>query len=308
MSVAPLVLIPKNGLGNRLRAVASGLETARITERPLEVLWEPFDGSKTNPDDLFEIPDEFRFLGSEEAAERGIDSRAIPDGLSLGRNIVFLRGRDKGQQRYLPRFVETLRSDNHTTGVVVAGNYFHPESREPDSLDRMTLAARRELSKILQFNPEVKAHARNSRPGRRYLGLHLRASDRRKEVPSPMRVLARAVQLAKWYSLSEVFICSDSEETRLLGVEALCREGMKVFMSPSSPVRRDVEGEKVAGGDFLNLRGSTILVGARESTFATEAAVGNDHSRHVLLTRRSTGSARLNRLLRRRFGDSARFW
>jgi hypothetical protein len=58
----------------------------------------------------------------------------------------------------------------------------------------------------------------------------------------------------------------------------------------------------------LNLMYSAILVGPRASTFSTEAAVGNTNGHHYLLARRTTGSARLDRFLRSRIGNSSRFW
>ena len=68
----PLVLVPKNGLGNRLRAIAGGLATARVLGRDLDVLWEPYDGCATEPQDLFGTPSSFRFITPEDAASRGI--------------------------------------------------------------------------------------------------------------------------------------------------------------------------------------------------------------------------------------------
>lgn len=305
---APLVLIPKNGLGNRLRAIAGGLATARAMGRDLEVLWEPYDGSATLPSDLFDDPLGFAFLTADVARDRGIVSHDLPKYLDSRPGIVSLRGYDRGQQTLLAEFMALAAQHPEREAVVAAGNYFHPDAQSDVEIETKTRPVRQELSRRLVFNPRVKALARANRPPRPYLSVHLRGSDRRKEVPSPHRLLRLATSLSRKNRITDIFLCSDSEEIRSRATEELHARGFQIFMEPQSPIRRDVDGEIRAGADFVNLQGSEIIVGAKESTFVTEAAVLHPSTKAKLLTRRTTGSSRLDRYLRRRFGDSARMW
>ena len=306
--IPPLILIPKNGLGNRLRAIAGGLATARALGRELEVLWEPYDGSATKPEDLFDAPSGFRFVTPEDAARRGVISRDIPKYVSSENGIVSLRGYDRGQQVLLPQFLELARTNPHKEAVIAAGNYFHPDAHSNQEIERLTVPDRQELSRNLPFNQNVTSRALQSRPPGDYLAVHLRSSDRRKEVPSPARVLSTAVSVAKRSNLIDIFVCSDTEETRAHATNFLQEKGLHVFFEPQSPARRDVEGEINAGADFVNLQHARIVVGSQLSTFATEAAILLPSRRVRLLVRRSTGLPGLDRLLRRRFGDTSRIW
>ncbi len=304
----PLVLIPKNGLGNRLRAIAGGLATARALGRELEVLWEPFDGSATTPEDLFDAPSSFRFITPGDAAHRGIVSQDIPKYVNSGAKIVSLRGYDRGQQVLLPHFLGLARSSPQKEAVIAAGNYFHPDARSDREVPKKTVPERQELSKSLLFNQNVLSRASTTRPPGDYLAVHLRSSDRRKEVPSPTRLLSRVVSLARKTHLTNIFVCSDTEKTRTTAREFLQNSGLQVFFEPQTPARRDVEGEINAGADFVNLQHAWILVGSRASTFATEAGILLPSDRTILLDRRTTGVPAFDRILRRRFGDSSRIW
>jgi hypothetical protein len=201
--------------------------------------------------------------------------------------------------------LKLARSSPQKEAVIAAGNYFHPDARSEREVDRKTVPERQELSKSLVFNQNVLSRASTTRPPGDYLAVHLRSSDRRKEVPSPARLLSRAVSLARKAHLTDIFVCSDTEETRNTATEFLQKSGLRVFFEPQIPARRDVEGEINAGADFVNLQRASVLVGSRASTFATEAAILLPSHRVTLLDRRTTGVAAFDRMLRRRFGDSS---
>jgi len=308
----PLVLIAKNGLGNRFRAMASGWSLAHTLGRNFEVLWEPFDGSATRPGDLFVEPEVFRFITPEEAGSRGIRSETIPAYLTDRPELLSLRGYDKGEQLFIAQFVDLAEAHPDRPAVIAAGNFFHPtagsRSRGSSRLDRLTRSDRTRLLNTLRFRESIVQSAAKVRPSRDYLGLHLRGTDRRKEAASPERLIRTALATSRRKGVKEVFICSDDAELRSRAANELQRAGFDVFFDPFPPARRDVEGEQQAAADFINLMHASILVGPHASTFSTEAAVGGPPSKSRLLKRRTTGSARLDRMLLKRIGQSSAIW
>lgn len=292
--------------------MASGWFLARTLGRDFEVLWEPFDGSATQPEDLFEEPEEFRFISSEEAASRGIRSKAIPDYLTDQPDLLSLRGYDKGEQSFIPEFLCVAQAHPERPAVIAAGNFFHPkagsQSRDSDRLDALTRADRTRLLNTLRFRESILKSANKVRPSTDYLGVHLRGTDRRKEAASPERLIRTALATGRRTGVKEVFICSDDAELRSLAAKDLEKAGFDVFFDPFPPARRDVEGEQQAAADFVNLMHASILVGPHASTFSTEAALGGPPSTSRLLKRRSTGSSRLDRMLRKRIGESSGIW
>lgn len=312
MQDAPLVLIPKNGLGNRFRAMASGWSLARTLGRDFDVLWEPFDGSATQPEDLFQEPEEFRFISSEEAASRGIRSETVPDYLIDQPELLSLRGYDKGEQNFIAEFLRVAQAHPERPAVIAAGNFFHPkagnQSRSSARLDRLTRPDRVELLHTLRFREAILESATKVRPSTDYLGVHLRGTDRRKEAASPERLIRTALATGRRKRVKEIFICSDDADLRFLAAKDLEKAGFDVFFDPFPPARRDVEGEQQAAADFVNLMHASILVGPQASTFSTEAVLGGPASLSRLLKRRSTGSVRLDRILRKRIGESSTIW
>lgn len=312
MHPAPLTVIPKNGLGNRFRGMASGWSLAQGLGRDLEVLWEPFDGSATRPNDLFETPEQFRFITSEEAAARGIRSKNIPIYLSELPELISLRGYDKGEQPFIREFVGLVKAHPSRPAVIAAGNFFHPNAGNQGGnsgvLETLTRPDRAALLNNLRFKQSILERAAKVRPVGNYLGLHLRWTDRRKEAASPKRLLRTAMAISRRNKIKNIFICSDDAAIRSQAVEELEKAGFHVFFNPFPPARRDVEGEKQAVVDFINLMHAGILVGSHASTFSTEAALGGPPSTSRLLKRHTTGSVRLDRILRKRLGESSRIW
>ena len=305
---APLILIAKNGLGNRLRAIASASQLSQLLGPELLVFWPPYDGAATDWDDLFDQPREFTFINSREAESRGVMDAEIPQGLHESSYMVTLRGGGVGEQIYIRDFSSLAQKNCSALCVVVSGGYFDSRARNIRQVARLSASSRRHLVQHLPIKSEILELAEAARPVGPYIGLHLRGTDRRKEAASPQRLTNIAKRVATRQGVNEVFICADSEPLRTSAVEQLSGAGLQVHFDSYLPTRRDVEGEKHALADFVNLRSSTHLVGALASTFATEAATQVAVNQVRLVRRRSTGSRRLDKALRKKLGESAAFW
>lgn len=291
-----------------MRAMAAGLGLAEMLGRPFEVLWEPYDGAATSWSDLFEQPQQFAFISSHEAKQRGVVSVDLPLYFSESERLITLRGYDIGEQCFINEVVERAKEHPSRLVVIGAGNFFHPMAKNKAQLDSLTQSHRIRLLQMVRYRSPIKALAKSYRPANRFLGLHLRGSDRRKEAASPARLMAKAIALAKRRRLNDIFVCADSVELRAQAANRLREEGFEVFLDDFLPSRGNVEGEIHAVADFINLQHASAIVGPEASTFSTEAALQLPASDRHLLSRRSTGSARLDRWIRRRFGDSSGIW
>ena len=308
MSRPPLILITKNGLGNRLRAIASALHLSELLRRELLVFWPAYDGAATNWTDLFDQPGSFTFIDSKEAESRGVIDGEIPRGLHESPDMVTLRGAGLGEQAFIRDFSSRAQKNGSALCVVVSGGYFDSRARNIRQVARLSAPSRRHLVQHLPIRSEILELAETVRPTGSYLGLHLRGTDRRKEAASPQRLINIAKRVAMREGVNEVFICADSDDLRASAAEQLSDAGLSVHIDSYLPTRRDVDGERHALADFVNLRSSAYLVGALASTFATEAATQVAVKRVTLVRRRSTRSRNLDRALRKKFGDSATFW
>lgn len=298
--ISHLVVVAKNGLGNRFQAISGGIALASYLDRELEVIWEPFDGSATVPSDIFQSSTRIRFIGRGDLLARGIELDELPLYLSVSETVVGLRGYDRGPQVFIRAFAQELKRNPQAEGIVVAGSHFHPDAGSAGQLAKISRPFRKELWSRIKFIPEIEKIALSCRPTSPYIGLHLRGTDRRKEAASPKRLIRQTARIAKRQSVSEVFICSDDERLRDSAVSELVSEGLKVSFDPFVPIRRNIEGELHACADFVNLSKADWLVGPQQSTFFTEAAVRLPRSRVRELVGRTTGSRTIDRILRNR--------
>lgn len=269
----PLVVVPKNGLGNRLRAIASATFLGELLRRKVEVLWEPYHGLPLSATEIF-CDSGFPPLasGSREDELKEI-AAGVPRYLSVSRDLISLRGRWHGEQRYINRFsYEALRRPN-TPAIIVAGDFFLPGVSTHSNLEQATRFLRRSFHRKVCWSANVRSLAAEARPEGLYVGVHLRAGDRAGQVPEPSEVVNAAVRLARSRGIDSVYVCSDQAQALNFGVASLVDCGFLTYSIGSRPSRFSHTGMLDAVADFINLRHATAAVGSQRSTFYTEATV-----------------------------------
>ena len=296
----PLVLIPRNGIGNRFRAISSALALSEFLKRELLVLWEPRNGCATRPSDLFSPDSTINFLSEQTALGRRVLQDGPPLYLRISEEIITLRGHDRGEQMFIKDFVRHAQQNPETTLVIAAGNFFHPKAASGQALPSLLRPYRRSLLDRLVFKDEILERAAVLRPPSKYIGLHLRGTDRKKEAPTPARLLTQCIRVANRFGIASVFLCSDEVLLKTEAERRLAAEGLQVFTDGHPPSRGDTEGELHAVADLVNLSQASFLVGSRESTFATEASVRLQPTQVFLRGTRRFGIRPIDRILRHR--------
>lgn len=283
---APLTVYPKNGLGNRFRAMSSAHALSTRLGRPLKIVWEPYDGLPARWNQIFDPDTPIDFLSAPQSPGPSQLGNDVPPYLNVAEEEISLRGHNKGEQVFIQDFVREAIQRPQVPALIVAGDYFTPDVTDNTQLEARTRDDRRSFQSLIKYHSEVIDIARVNQPVEPYLGIHLRGGDRRNEVPSFARLLRTALGVALRNSLTEVFICSDNAGLRTQAVKALKAEGLRVWFDSATPDRRSTEGVLHACADFLNLQKSAFFVGPKSSTFSTEASIFHSSEHKKLVAQR----------------------
>lgn len=288
-----IVLIPRNGLGNRLQAWASAAICAAQWDVPLSILWEPEAAAPAPASELFAPTALHRFVDRAMVDDLlGVPHESVPRYLTApaGRDVIVLAGHDRGEQVFMPELTELVaRTTRSTTLVVIAGGLFHQPSdedfRRQRSLFYHSVPWREDLlssaqSQSVQHEP--------------YCGLHIRQTDRSREAP-PASVMRHGLRdLADRVQERHLFIAADTQQARSTWADHAAKVGFR----PWSVDDTDFNRTSLAGAystviDWLLLSRATALVYPAASTFSAEAAVAiGSPDRSIALTA-SPGRQRL---------------
>lgn len=269
-----VVVVPRNGYVNRLQAWASSSIIADRFGLRLEVAWEHESVAPARPGDLFaQALINESFVASDGLTELlGKPHQDMNRYLTVDsdRGVVFLAGHDRGEQcfmRELERVLST-RSDL-TTVVIVAGGKFHLSG------EGNFASQRREFYSAIQWHPTIEKRVHDSfAVDRRYLGLHIRKTDRSREAPTSRALQNAMKELADNTGVASIFIAADSSSARAEWAERAAGLGLAPWSSDSTSYDREDEAAGVdAIVDWLLLGKSQALVYSRSSSFGEEAAL-----------------------------------
>lgn len=94
-----VTVLPINGIGNRLRAIASSRYLASRLKREFYILWEPEPYLQAAAHELFQNGGPLIFVSREDAIrDELIANEDVPLYLNETRSQVTLRGYDRGEQ------------------------------------------------------------------------------------------------------------------------------------------------------------------------------------------------------------------
>ena len=273
--IRPSVLVvPVNGIGNRLRAIASGLLLANKLRRDFHVLWEPDDLLPGQWEEIFDSASQVSFISREAAVSNELlPAYDVPLYLNEDRRFVTLRGFDRGESPFAKDFYNRLRQNGHKQAVIVAGDSFHPDAKTPDSALPLLRKSRRELQVKLCLSETVCQRAAEISPSESYLSLHLRGTDRAHDAAPTQEILDAATKLAAKFRLSSIFVSSDDAVLLSHAKNVLSEIPLKIFSNPETRPRGTTGGTLDAFSDFLALRAGNAFVGNSRSTFSTEVSV-----------------------------------
>lgn len=282
--MAPLVVFPLNGIGNRLRAIAASRFLAKRLKRPLTIVWEPDALLPGQWEDLFVKSSGLDFSSAQTAQEFELLPSLETVGLYVQSSELFisLRGNDRGEQPFADEYFRLLKKRHSTLGIVLAGDYFHHRAHSVEQAGSLLQRERRNLAAGLHFASPVVELARRIVPPRPYVSLHLRGTDRTSDATSPTKLINVAMTLSKKFGTRDIFVASDDQRLIELAASALGKHGLNITHNPEPSPSGTIYGTICAFADYLALRGGIAFVGGRKSTFSTEVGVTFRNSRMKL--------------------------
>lgn len=276
-----MILVPRNGLGNRLQAWSSAALLARAWDVPLDVMWEPEQAAPTPASELFLGSPTFNGLDhaflDRVSLDRilGADHAELPRYVHAepARQFISLAGHDKGEQALLDELLVAIQSDERlATLVIIAGGLFTLDPRDDMTFRR----GRQDFYRSLPWHPAISERAAQTEVENEYSALHIRGTDRSREAP-PRRVIDRSLRRMRESGAdTSLFIAADNAPSR----QEWMRRSQALGFTPWSVGDTEFTRSKHAGGisaavDWLLLSRSSCIAYPGASTFSAEACVAN---------------------------------
>jgi hypothetical protein len=277
-----LMLIPVNGIGNRIRAIASAALISQVTGMNLRVLWEPEPMLPGSWEEVFQANNPvFSFVQDDSHSnERLAEKEQIPLYVGETADFVYLRGYDKGEQRFAREFLNLIRKSNSKNAVIVAGGLFHPGARNIEQASSKLVRMRRRVLTSLTFTNEVQDRVKNLTPDSRFIGLSIRGTDLIEQFPGIDSAVAATVKLARRTASKDVFLSTDDNVLVEAAHQELVDNGFRVHRnSQGTWTRHDSKSIGFPGvearealSEMLVMSRATAFAASKSSSFSTEIA------------------------------------
>ncbi len=275
------MIVPRNGYVNRLQAILSAQALAQSVGASLGIGWERQPAA---PVDISAVLDlraasaasielANSFPGAMQAAE-------VPVGITRGSDgLVFLAGGMAGEQVLMPALRRELEEGINELVIVAGGKFWLPGDAylTTQQADQFR-SVRQELYSDLKLNAEIEDQASKvvSRLPPRFLGLHLRYSDRNQQAPS-RRSIREALIALRDDVQGNVYIAGDDSSKIAEWHSWLKQHGWNTWVTETSQAA-DVQSRKAnALVDWRILGAAHRLVYFAESSFGEEAAAASGH-------------------------------
>lgn len=279
-----VIIVPVNGYINRLQAIASASAIASQIGWEFQICWLPEDGIVCPGEVLFS-PEYIRDSTISESDFRSIFGFApleTPNWLTYTDSDIYLRGHVRGEQAFMKDLGKLLRIDAARQRlVIVAGGRFFLDKFDsrPDSLTNQIINQnqRRNYYQMVTWSEDIQ----NGLAGNlsmlpdRYIGLHIRTTDRSIEKPSISQLRRQLRHSHVVSGIKAVYIAADSEVARDHWADIADELGLEPNYQESvlGHTRSDREAAISAVIDFLTLGHSSALVYTPQSSFGHEACV-----------------------------------
>lgn len=292
--VSRVIIVPRNGLANRLQAWASAAILAAQVDAPLQVLWQPEPPAPALPDELFDTNLVTRnFVTADEVTRiLGSTHEALPRYLTTTDQFIALAGHDRGEQVFMADLAMLLaRRDVPTPLVLIAGGQFHLDSSEDFTRQRQIFYAG------IRWSPAVRERVEHAVDDRGpFVALHIRETDRSVQAPPAAAIRDALGTLRERNDCTSLFVAADSAPA----TERWSEEARRIGYEPWSLVdaQRDrtvLNGAIDSAADWLILGRSVGMVHPAASTFSVEAAVAAGIHDQAIALEASPGRQRVRR-------------
>lgn len=269
-----VAVIPRNGYVNRLQAWASASIIATDLDAPLRVHWDIERVCPTPPSVLFDEALLPETLVSEDwvTSLLGTHHSQMPRYLNYvpERNLISLAGHDRGEQAFMSQLNNLLGTVvDPVTIVVIAGGRFHLPGGVAFR-DR-----RRQFYEALPWSVHIRDQVRDQLSNRgRFLGLHIRGTDRSRTAPSKAALRRAIMQLVEATGLDSIFVAADTPGDRSDWIQRLAGDGLHPWMMEGiSHNRHSTDAGIDAMVEWCLLGKTAGMVFSEHSSFGHEAAV-----------------------------------
>lgn len=260
-----ITLVPSGGLGNRMRAIASGIALAEAANTPLRIVWFQDWGLGCNFDDLF-CPFQLHHLDVELKEASFIDK--------------CLYDRPRRKNLLLPGLYQHFHFDACLYEKEVTTKYYHHfdflkwcKDRDVYIASCISFFPSRLPKGIFDaFRPIPELQERINKIGHAFpasvVGVHIRRTDNATAIAdSPTELFIERMRQED--EAIDFYLATDSEEVK----EEMKREfGDRIITSPHQAKRGDLEGMQDALVELYTLSRTSLILGSSHSTFSNTAA------------------------------------
>ena len=271
--VTEVWVVPRNGYVNRLQAWASAAVLAQRNTAQLRVCWEPEAVSPTEARNLFApsvLADSF--VTADDFVHRfGAEHSELPRYLStdLERNLIVLAGHDRGEQAFMGELEASIAATTaNVTLIIIAGGHFH-EPTDPDPI-----LHRSQFYEQIEWAPEIDVLVDGVTHPQRFLGAHIRGTDRALTAPRPRQITDALTALAEREGTPSIFVAADRPDVRDAWLNTLQGLGLEPWFLTNIDHDRQAQLSGISAfADWRMLGRSQAVVYPWGSSFGHEAAV-----------------------------------
>lgn len=274
-----IMLVPREGLGNRMRAIASTWLLARQLGRQLTVVWMRDKGLNARFSDLFELPHGVEGL---RVVEGGWRERLLyaPSRLcnlhlpGLLRKWGFaLSFNEHEREDGVRRLLRGTSGRVFITSYSIIGNPSEEEMRQ---------AALRLFYPSAPVRTIVEEHSAGFTP--RMIGVHIRRTDNARSISeSPTSLFIRMLEAERRSAACSIFLASDSADEK----QALLEHFPDLITDSYPTARNSTAGVQHALADMLLLARCQTIYGSFYSSFSEFAALMGKG--RLLVVKRNSG-------------------
>ena len=302
-------VIPKNGLANRLRAMASAHILARHLKVKCGLYWKTEKVLPAELADLFDLKSlskDFDYIDDFSSKFQDLDFQASAT-VKLQSNKIFINARRFGESKLLGSLIRILENANPETEIsFYAGGLFHSCMAFECQDCKIFRTEREILYRRLTSGSHCEREALSflNTNTNNFVAVHLRRTEMIDEYISDESLCQELLSLPDVVSgiTRSVFVSGDNLSSKEEFARKLERTGLIPFWRESINLKRDeVQGSQDALIDLLVLSKSRAMVRSGSTTFSYEAAVLGgifDQSRH--LGAQMLGKGNLKSYLRRK--------
>lgn len=261
-----IIIQPRAGLCNRLRAIASAISLAEASYNKVHVIWEMSRECNSRFSDLFELPAEiYRLTELNSGSEFAAINRKVPRLFSRYKNCYI--GQNRISQIVSPKDWLALTSKFRHLYISTWNCFFQPSSRLPLHV----FIPRKHVREVIQANNFDNM-----------IGVHVRRSDNKEAIShSPNEGFVEQLNAEiKADDKLKFFLATDEPSVEV----ELEKEfpGRIVTHKKSSLDRNDPKAIRDAVIDLLSLASCRKLIGSHYSSFSRTAADINGIERVIV--------------------------